>query len=400
MKLAALFFLAASLAAQQPTRRALAPSASNGWARVVVDDDGADGIWIGDAEGRSVPFLWETDAEWSDIPLQTIHTVLGKDINGHPTAAFTLHAPEGFSRGDRQQVFLQFDLQFPYTPWICRVEVARRGDGGSFVTLEDEPRFLYYLSPDRIDTAITIPWDSEDFRVVLLPIQGDVPKFIGIDAQASTWHTTQKVDEILNLQVQRNKTTIPTYSLTLPGVHNLTALELNLRPPMAPVHAQAWIDYPDSDSRSMKPSYGSAAELWNLPALNSQSNHITFDGAADRLLLALPDGVEVTSATALIHHRRLFFPAEAGKAYFLHAGGLANPAPGSLGELPASSRAFYTGTGLSLGATEADPQAVVAAPDPTARLRRVLPWGVGLVILLLGFWGLRLLRKPDGTDLH
>ncbi|HET8902182.1 MAG TPA: hypothetical protein VFM84_09615 [Holophagaceae bacterium] len=111
--------------------------------------------------------------------------------------------------------------------------------------------------------------------------------------------------------------------------------------------------------------------------------------------LDLPEGAAVQSATALIRHRRLFFPAEVSKPYFLHEGGLAKVAPGSLGELPASSRAFYAGAPLALGPPEPDPQAVTPAPDPVARLRRILPWGVGLLILLLGFWGLRLMRRPD-----
>ena len=90
----------------------------------------------------------------------------------------------------------------------------------------------------------------------------------------------------------------------------------------------------------------------------------------------------------------LFFPAETGQAYFLHSGGLTKSAPGSLSELPASSRAFYAGAPLALGPPEPDPQAVTPAPDPVARLRRALPWGVGLLILLLGFWGFRLLKAP------
>lgn len=96
-----------------------------------------------------------------------------------------------------------------------------------------------------------------------------------------------------------------------------------------------------------------------------------------------------------IRHRRLFFPAEAGRAYFLHSGGLAKKAPGSLGELPASSRAFYGGAPLALGPPEADAQAVAVAKDPVAPLRRLLPWAVGLLILLLGFWGFRLLKAPQ-----
>ncbi|HXC16800.1 MAG TPA: hypothetical protein VNV60_05100, partial [Holophagaceae bacterium] len=181
----------------------------------------------------------------------------------------------------------------------------------------------------------------------------------------------------------------------------LIALEVTLQPPVAPVPVSADSIHPDRNGAIYEPYGIGSSELWNLPALGTVGTRIPIDGPeVEYLHLDLPNGVAVQSAVALIRHRRLFFPAEAGQAYFLHSGGLAKAAPGSLSELPASSRAFYTGTALAMATAEPDGQAVVAVPDPAARLRSLLPWAVGLVILFLGFWGLRLMRKPDGTDLH
>ncbi|HTL99404.1 MAG TPA: hypothetical protein VL181_11435 [Holophagaceae bacterium] len=407
MKLAALFLIAALLPAQQPLRRAIAPSAANGWARVVVDDDGAEGIWISDAEGRSVPFLWEADAHWSSIPLAVAHPIWGKDAKGGPTGAFTLQSPAGFTRGDREQVRLDFSLQAAASPWTCEVKVERRGDGGAFVALDDAPRFLYDLGIDRRATSITIPWDADDWRVTLIPVQGAAPKLLGVSASACTLPSELKADETRALPIpsgkDRGHANLSTwFRFSFPHAVRITALQLHLRPPVAPVEVSALRSemagggpVPMDSGVDVEREAGTAS-LWNLPALGTEASQIPLDGSSfTSLRILVPGSVEVDSASALIRHRRLFFPAEAGQAYFLHGGGLAKVAPGSLGELPASSRAFYAGAPLALGAPEADPQAVAAAPDPAAKLRRWLPWGVGALILLLGLWGLRLLKAPQ-----
>lgn len=398
MKKVLLCLAALALSAQSPTRRALAPAATNGWARVVVEDDGASGIWIGDAEGRSVPFLWETDAKWSALPLTVVHPIWGKDAKGNPTGAFTLHAPDGFSRGDREQVSLDLSLQAASSPWACEVKVERRGDGGAFIALDDAPRFLYDLGPDRRATSITIPWDADDYRVTLQPVQGAAPKLLGVSASACTLASALTADERMKLVFQpavKGDGFKDFDHADLGATRQLIGLEVVLRPPTAPVSISAISIYPDRNGAIHEPVGLGASELWNLPALGTRQTRIAVDRATQFIHLDLPSGVQIESATALIRHRRLFFPAEAGKTYFLHENGLENKAPGSLGELPASSRTFYANAPLTLGAAEGDPQAVLPTPDAAAKLRRWLPWGAGLLILLLGFWGLRLFKGPQ-----
>ena len=397
MKLLPLLLATALLPAQTPVRRAIAPNPQNGWARVVVDDDGVDGIWIGDAEGRSVPFLWESDAHWSSIPLSVAHPVWGRDVMGQATGAFTLQAPSGFARGDREQVKLDFDLQAAAAPWACRVEVSRRGDGGAFVAMDDAPRFVYDLGPDRRATSITVPWDADDWRVTLVPVQGGAPKLTGVRASACTLPSELKADAGVGIEwesiTHRDGQVILEHALH--GRHELAGFHMVLQPPAAPIHivVSSIQQAPDGEGESSF-SLGDG-ELWNLPALGTANFHLELHGRTDRVRVQLPEGASVGATLLFIRHRRLFFPAEAGKAYFLHEGGLAKVAPGSLGELPASSRAFYAGAPLPLGAPEADGQALVAAPDPAAKLRRWLPWGVGFLLLLLGLWGFRLLKSPQ-----
>ena len=398
MKRVLLCLAATALFAQTPVRHAIAPSTANGWARVVVDDDGADGIWIGDAQGRSVPFLWESDATWSTLPLTLLHPIWGKDAQGRSTGAFTLHPPEGFSRGDREQVKLECSLQASTSPWMVGVKVERRGNGGAFIALDDAPRFLYDLGPDRRATSITIPWDGDDYRLTLIPTQGATPKLLGVEASACTLPSELKADERMALVFQPAMKGDGFKDLDhadLGATHQLIALEVVLRPPTAPVAVSAVSIYPDRDGAIHEPVYLGASELWNLPALSTQHSRIAVDRATRFVHLNLPSGVQLESATALIRHRRLFFPAEAGAAYFLHGGGLENKAPGSLAALPASSRAFYAGKPLALGPAEPDPQAVQAAPDAAAKVRRWLPWGAGVLVVLLGFWGLRLFKGPQ-----
>ena len=396
LRLAILLLAPLLLGAQTPQRRSIAPAAASGWARVVVDDDGAEGLWISDAQGRSVPFLRESEVRWSELPLTVAHPVWGRDGKGRPTGAFTLEAPEGFRAGDREQVRLAFDLAGP-GPWVCRVELARRGDGGDFITLEGAPRFLYDLGPGRRADELTVPWDGSDWRVTLVPVQGAAPKLRSVSASACTLPSDLAPDGSLPLAFAapvKGDGFEGHPHADLGALRHLTAVDLVLEAPVAPVPVSLEAVEPVAGA-TPQARYLGAAELWNLPALDTRRTRIGLDADARILRLDLPAGVVLQSATATFRHRRLFFPAEAGKAYVLHSGGVPKAAPGSLQALPASSRAFYAGAPLALGAPEADPDAQAVAADPGAGLRRWLPWGVGALVLLLGAWGASLLRKPQ-----
>jgi hypothetical protein len=100
----------------------------------------------------------------------------------------------------------------------------------------------------------------------------------------------------------------------------------------------------------------------------------------------------------LVRHDVLLFPAEAGKAYFLHYGGQVKQAPGNLGALPDSSRAVYQRDPLKLGGSEADPQGLPKKIELPDRTLPWLPWVTGLAVLALGFAAWKLLKAaPEPT---
>ena len=135
--------------------------------------------------------------------------------------------------------------------------------------------------------------------------------------------------------------------------------------------------------------------LWNLPALDSRATRLSIQPVpTDRLGLELPSGARLQEVKLLVRREVLIFPAEAGRPYFLHLGGLIKPAPGDLGALP-PSRLIYAKDPLRLGPPEPDPQGLGRTITFAERSRPWLPWGAGLAVLLLMFYAWRLFR-PGG----
>jgi hypothetical protein len=179
--------------------------------------------------------------------------------------------------------------------------------------------------------------------------------------------------------------------LTLPGAGRLVAADLTLAPPAAPVAAQVLALRSDGRGEERAENLGSGV-VWNLPALESRATRVALAPSVEsKLRVELPEGAELAAATVLVRHSVLLFPSEAGKAYTLHGGGVRKTAPGDLGLLP-SSRLVYTRDPLTLGAPEPDPEGLAVPVDPGRQTRPWLAWVVGLVVLLLGFAGFRLLR--------
>ena len=94
-------------------RRPISPTPASGWARLPLDAESqrqVKGAWIGDAAGRSIPFLEAREGLWESrsLPLELLLT--GKDADGHPTAAFSLKVPEGWRVGERESLKLELAL--------------------------------------------------------------------------------------------------------------------------------------------------------------------------------------------------------------------------------------------------------------------------------------------------
>lgn len=386
-------------------RQAIQPAPTSGWARVKLDgwaEQNIDSLWLGDGGGRPVPFTWEREGLWQPQTLETVGMLMGSDAQGYPTAEFALKFPEGWQVREREHLRLALDLGGE-APWVARVEVSRRMEQGDFVHLDTEPPFhVYDLGHGRAMTELTLPWDAERYRVTLVPTQGRAPKLRSLRITACTWPEALKADETLQPSAltrlpARKGFAGSAWSLTLPGAVRLVAADLTLAAPAAPVSATVRSLHPGADPREERSEYLGSSVVWNLPALDSRATRVALSpSVASKLRVELPEGAELESAKVLVRHSVLLFPAEAGKAYTLHAGGQRKLAPGDLGLLP-SSRLVYTREPLALGAPDADPDGLAVPVDPGRQTRPWLAWVVGLVVLGLAFAGFKLL-KGGGSE--
>ncbi len=386
----------------QVRRRPLELAAQNGWARVRLDGEAQrnmQGLWIGDAEGNSIPYLMEREGLWAPQVLETTQYLAGKDALGNPTVEFALVFPNGWQVREREQLRIDLDLEGK-SPWVARVDISRRMSNGGFLTLErDSPFFVYDLSNDRHTSQITLPWDAERYRVTLVPTQGKAPKLNGLRVTASTWPEQLEADEVVEPQVTSEtlKSSGQSLKLSLPNAERVVAADVLLKAPVAPVYVTVDAEEKDGNDpkRTALRSMGGGT-VWNLPALQTRATRVALDPTiADRMRLQLPENTTLESVKLLIRHEAMLFPAEAGKPYYLHFGGRAKRAPGNLGALP-PSRLVYGRNPLKLMAAEADPQGLGIILDKGEQTRPWLAWAVGLVVLLLGFAAFKLLRSSEG----
>lgn len=382
-------------------RRAIGVPGQSGWARVRLDGDAqraAETLWIGDARGTSIPFIREREGLWAPQTLATSDYLAGKDGQGHPTAEFALRFPDGWKVREREHLRMDLELEGD-SPWVCRVDVSRRMENGGFLTLErDAPFFVFDLGNARSTREITLPWDADRYRVTLVPTQGEAPKLRGLRVTACTWPEALEADEVLTpREVVRDpdarKQPGESWIVALPGTQRVVALDVVLVPPVAPVTLA--IEIPRQPGERVGRSPGSGT-VWNLPALDTRATRIALEPVVtDRLRLTLPEGARLDSVKVLIRREVLLFPAEAGKSYVLHVGGGVKQAPGNLGALP-SSRLVYGRAPLSLAAPEPDPEGIAVVIEGGERTRPWLPYAVGVVVLVLGFFAFKLLKGGPG----
>lgn len=381
-------------------RRPVSAVAQSGWGRLSLDGDAqrAEGRWLGDAAGHPVPFLREREGLWAAQELATTGLVVGHDDKGQPSADFGLRLPDGWQIREREQLRVDLDVEGE-APWVARVEIARRVSDGSYLTLEEPAaRFLYDLGAGQRRLQMTLPWDGDRYRLILVPTQGKAPRVRGVRITASTWPEDLTADEIVEPAPLASGEKSGEWHVEFPQEERIVGMDVAADAPCAPVavevDAMLHVSLHDRPPDRQAPSrIGGSGLIWNLPALQSQSTRITVTPTITKsLTLHVPVGVRLVSAKALVRRERLLFPAEAGQTYYLHFGGAAREAPGNLGALPAS-RAIYSREPLRLGAPEADPQGVPRIVPAGYRTQPWLPWVVGLVVLLLAAAAWRLLRS-------
>jgi len=375
-------------------RRPLSPAPASGWARLPLDADAQRQVksaWIGDASGRSIPYLEAREGLWESRFLTLEHLLVGRDQEGRPAVEFSLKLPEGWQVGEREQLKLDLDLD-GRAPWVVQVKAERQQTGGGFITYDPvAPLHLYDLSPSGSRRSLDLPWNGDRYRLILLASQGEAPRIRGLSVRAETR------PEALEAELSMEGTLTPepgkprTWRLTLPETQRVVGLDLLLAPPVAPVRPEIRL------GEGAEPEAGWPCNdlVWNLPALNTLSSRIALAPVqAKTLTFTLPEGATPQRVRILVRRQTLIFPAEAGQAYFLHLGGEAKPAPGSLGALPAL-RSLRATKPLSLGAAEPDDQGLPRREGADQRARPWMPWIAGLALLVLGGVAWRLFRRLD-----
>jgi len=385
-------------------RKPVSRPAASGWARLPLDAEAQRAypdLWLGDAEGVPVPFEVEREGLWRPQRLEVSGLLMGRDGQGRPTAEFGLRFPEGWQVRDREHLRVDLDLQGA-APWVCRVEVDRRLPGSAFLRLEREsPIHVFDLGEPGGTRGFYVPWDAETYRVTLVATQGAAPRIAGVKVTASTRPEEFQADEVLSPRLEDlgPKEGREAWRLDLSSSQRIVGADLQLKPPTAPIRPHFTAPSAGEGRRQAQETWvPSEGLVWNLPALATKATRVSLGPVmADRLTLSLPEGARLDAARLLVHREVLLFPAEAGKAYFLHVGGRVKRAPGSLAALSDSSRAVYSREALRLGPGEADPHGLPVLVQGAERTRPWLAWAAGTAALLLGLFAWKLLKGPGPT---
>lgn len=374
-------------------RRAITPPTSSGWARLPLDATARDetkGLWISDSAGHSVPFLLAREGLWAPQPLDLDRPVLGTDGRGRPSAEFGVKLPGDWRVGERATLRIDLDLEGD-APWVATVEAARQRPGGAFLAF-DAPRsaHLYDLTPSGRRTHLELPWDGDRYRIALRADQGRAPRITGLRVSAETGPEALAPEQALAVALAPVPGRDGEWRIALPQADRIVGANLTLVPPAAPLHVEAALD---------DGAFAPVPEpVWNLPALRSAATRLSLPPAFGRCVtLRLPAGARPESALIRIRRQVLLFPAEADRAYALHLGGEARPAPGDLGALP-SSRLLLAAEPLALGPEAPDPNGLPRHVASGERIRPWMPWLAGGAVLLLALAAWRLLRDGAGAE--
>lgn len=353
-------------------RRSLAPKSEDGWTRLVLDPAAqlpSGDLWIGDDNGKPVPLLRERSGLWGPRQLDIDKLLLGTDVEGRPSAEFSLRLPPAWSIRDREHLRIDLDLQGK-PPWVCRVDVARRMEGPTLFGLPREsPVQLQNLDGKESISSFLVPWDSKDYRVVLQALSGSAPTIRSLKVTAVTEAAAMDPDRALapaELQCEIPAPAPERWRIRLAATERVVGLDVQLKAPSGPVRPVAVLPPADPEAGDPPRVLRSTDLAWNLPPKGGRGSRILFEPVlTNRLVLALPTGARLESVKVLARDEEILFPVQAGRRYWLHLGGKAKPA-GEPGLLP-PSRLIYGRDPIRMGSPEPDPQGL---PRAVPRARR------------------------------
>lgn len=390
-------------------RRKLSAPGSSGWFRVQLDADAqseSDDMWLGDEEGRPVPFLRERELGRGTTALTVRDLLTGRDEAGRVTAEFTVTGAAGETvvaepeqrplghgalglREVRGEMTLALQVEAAQ-PWVAEVEIARRLPSGEWSTREERVQ-LYDFGGEFRRTEFAVPREAAEWRLRLRGIQGELRSVRGVSARLERFMAARAAVRV-PMAVTERKTG---WTLTLERARRVTGIGLRLKGVVAPVQAEVLALDDDSPRGEERLRHVGSAQVWRMPGLNSSEGAVRFGAPAmsQRFRVRLPAGVELDSAEASVEEESLWFVAEAGHDYYLHFGGERRHAVGSLAALPARVGEPMPPV-LSVGPRESDPFGRPVVEGFSVKLRRWLPWIVGALVAGLAWVALRLLRAP------
>lgn len=408
--------VAAAAEPVKPHRRMLTRAMQDGWAQVQLDAPAqleADFLWIGDGEGRPVPFLREGEVPPQEAALAVRQMTSGKDDDGAWVVEFELARVDGrplplpkqesdewvstrpleIRLDVRRRVRMTVDVQAEGA-WAAEVEASfdRFGQGWSRAA---ETWQVYDFGPGGRRIDFEVPRLAAKWRLRLQPLRGEIrgvrtvtAAVCGLTAPFGSWRSA--------LGLTKDKEKEGRWVLTLPdGAQRVHAVHLALRGTVAPVRAQIE-RHADEQSPKAAVEVG-AAQVWEMAGLKSRQGEVRLvrPVVAEQLALILPEGVEPVSAEAEIGGESLWFVAQKGEEYFLHLGGERRVAPGNLAALPGVLEARLPEL-LGLGAVQDDPHGGPRKVDPADVAKRWLPWLVAMAVAVLAGVALRI-RRPTGA---
>ncbi len=405
-------FLGGALWAQeatQPFRRPLSPPVFGGWTQVRLDDDAqlhAETAWIGDSEGRSVPFLRESEVAAKDVALIVRDFAAGRDDAGHTVVEFALARPDGLPVAQREssrlvapnafgiildtrkEMTIALDVDATGS-WAADVQVAFDQFGQGWAN-ETELRQIYDFSASERRLELKVRRIAPKWRLRLTALRGEIRGVRAVTVRAGG--LPSRLDErSSSLGVARHA---DHWTLTLPnGPRRVLAVQLRLKGTVAPVRAELWRLEDEPRRAEERAIWAGSGLVWEMPGLNSRAGEVRLSTPvlAERFRLKLPEGVEVVSAEVVTAGESLWFVAQKGELYYLHLAGQKQVAPGDLAAMPAALDGALPDY-LGIGKPEADPFGKPLRADISAVVRRWLPWAVAVAVAVLAGVALRMMR--------
>jgi hypothetical protein len=409
-------FLVGALCAQEPTqpfRRPLSPPVFGGWTQVRLDQDAqlhAETAWIGDAEGRPVPFLRENEAAAKDLALLVRDFSAGRDDAGRVLVEFALARSDGLPVAQRESSRLVapnafgiiFDTRKEMTialdvdatgPWAADVQVAFDQFGQGWAN-ESEPRQVYDFGANERRLELKVRRIAPKWRLRLTALRGEIRGVRAVTVRAEG--LPSRLDERgSSLGVVRHS---DHWTLTLPNApQRVLAVQLHLKGTVAPVRAELWRLEDEPRRAEERATWAGSGLVWEMPGLNSRAGEVRLSTPllAERFRLKLPEGVEVASAEVTTAGESLWFVAQKGELYYLHLAGQKQVAPGDLAALPAVLDGELPDY-LGIGKPEADPFGKPLREDISVVVRRWLPWAVAVAVAVLAGFALRMMQSRAG----